>query len=110
MRAAAEHGAERPDELALIVEDDHCIGALAAGMYCLMNVDVALRILNDAVGIAVFDVGRQITPIVNGFVLVFAFPQDGMLCARFIIGPDERGGGSGSARGEKIATSGGHGH
>ena len=49
-----------------------------------MNVDVALRILADSVSVAVANGARQLAPVVNGFVLMLAFSQDGRLVAGFV--------------------------
>src|SRR5438445_12523753 len=41
-----------------------------------MDIDIALRILAHAVGIAVFDIGGEFTPIVDALVFVIAAADD----------------------------------
>jgi hypothetical protein len=48
------------------------------------------EILADAVGVAVFDGARELAPVVDGFVLMFALSEDGRLAAGFICGAQER--------------------
>src|ERR1700677_2503959 len=76
VRTILEHRAPGPYKLALIVENHDAIGALAVFVNRVMDVNVPLSILADAVGVAVFDIGRQLAPIMNAFVLVVAFSQD----------------------------------
>ena len=76
VRAAAEHRTEGADELAFLVEDHDTVGAGAILVYRVVNVDVALCILHDAVGVAVLDVRGQLAPIVDALVLVLALAED----------------------------------
>jgi hypothetical protein len=63
----------------------------------VMDEDVSLRILADAVGVAVFDGSRQLAPIVNGLVLMFTLSEDGRLAACFVGGSKEDGSGGGGS-------------
>ena len=54
--AAFEFLAPALDELALLVEHHHGVGALAGRVHGVVDVDVALRVFDDAMGIAVLDV------------------------------------------------------
>ena len=62
VRAALEILAPGLDELALGVEHHHGVVAFAGVVDGVVDVNVPLRILADAVGVAVFDIGRQIRP------------------------------------------------
>jgi hypothetical protein len=70
VRSAPEHGAPGPDELALFVKHHHAVGTLAVLVHRVMDVNVTLRILAHAMGIAVLDVAGQFTPIVDALVLL----------------------------------------
>src|ERR1700685_2936255 len=61
--------------------------------------------------VAVFYGGRQLAPVMNGFVLVFALPQDGRLAARLISRAEKcRGVDRRCGRDQKTATGQLHGH
>jgi len=71
-----------------------------------MDVDVAVRIFTDAMRVAVFDVARQLAPVVNAFVFVLAIAQDWGLGAGRVGGAEnQRRCGRG---GEKTAAGGIH--
>ena len=106
MRAAAEHGAEGTHELALLIENHDAVGAGAVFIHRVVNVDVALGVLADAVRIAVLDIGRQFTPIVDAFVLVLALSKDRRLGAGLIVGLDEERYSGRCASGQKGASGG----
>src|ERR1700691_1209166 len=85
VRAALKLLAPGLDALAAMVEYHHRIVALAGIVDRVVYVDVRLRILADAVRIAVFDVGRQFAPIVRAFVFVVAFAQDRLGAAGLVL-------------------------
>src|SRR3982751_3188511 len=91
--------APRPDELPLAVEYHHCVGAFAIAMDRVMDVDVVLRILHHAMRVAPFEARRQLSPVVNGFVLPLAFAKHRGLGARFILSVQNHG--RSRSRGEK---------
>ena len=64
--------APRTDELAVAIEHHHRVGAVARRVHGVVHVDVALRVLDDAVGVAPLDARRQLAPVVNRFVGVGA--------------------------------------
>src|SRR6267378_3557911 len=53
VRAAPEHGAERPDEPALVVEHDDGVAALARRVHGVVDVDQPVRILDNRMRVAV---------------------------------------------------------
>ena len=55
------------------VEDDHGVVAFAGGVDGVMDVDMALRVLAHAEGVAVLDPGGQLAPMVDDLVAVGAF-------------------------------------
>ena len=105
VRAAFELPSPGANEFAFVVEDHHGVQAFAGGIHGVMNVDVALRILADAVGIAVFDGARQLAPIVNGFVLMISGAEDGGLRSCLVSRPQKDGsGGSDCGSGKKTTS------
>src|SRR5476649_2618034 len=60
-------------------------------MHRVVDVDVSLRILHHAVGVAVFDAGRQFTPIVDGLIRMLAAAQHGSFGPRLVGGYQDRG-------------------
>ena len=92
VRAALELLAPALDELALFVEDHHGVGAFAGGVDGVVHVDVALRILDHAVGVAVLDPRRQFAPVVDRLVGVFAAADDGRFGSGFVGGAQDRRG------------------
>jgi len=71
-----------PHKLAFVIENHHRVRILTGGMHGVMDINVSLRILADAVGIAEPDGPRQFAPVMNGLVLMLPLPQDGRLAAR----------------------------
>jgi len=74
-------------------------------MHRVVDVDVALCVLANAVRVAVFDVRRQFAPVVDAFVFVIAFAQDRVLLPGLVISLDERGYGANCASYQKTASS-----
>ena len=77
VRDAAKFLAPRPHELAGAIEHDDRVAALAGRVHRVMDVDVALRVLDDVVRVAPLDVGRQLAPVVNRFVAKSPSPSTG---------------------------------
>jgi len=57
----------------------------------VVDVDVALGIFADAVSVAVLDGARELTPVVDGFVLMVGLAEDGSLAAGLVGGAEESG-------------------
>ena len=55
VRAAFELPTPGADELTVVIEDHHGVQALAGRIHGVMDIDVALGILTNAMGIPVFD-------------------------------------------------------
>src|SRR5437764_1476491 len=72
------------DELALRIEHDDGVIALARRADGVMDIDVPMRIFADTMRVAIFDVRRQLAPVVNAFVFVLAIAQDGCVGAGFV--------------------------
>jgi hypothetical protein len=53
-----------------MIEYNHRIQTVAVGMNRVVDVDVALGILADAVGVAVLNGARQLAPVMNRLVLI----------------------------------------
>ena len=87
MRAAFELAAPGLDELALAVEDHHRVGAFTRRIHGVVHVDVALRILHDAVRVPVRDRLGQFAPIVMDLVGVSAASDDWQFHTRLVIRP-----------------------
>jgi hypothetical protein len=51
-----------------MIENHHAVGFFAGRVYRVVDVDLAMRVFADAMRVAVFDIGRQRTPIVRDFV------------------------------------------
>ena len=90
MRPAFELTPPGADKFAFAIEDHHGVQALAGGVHRVMDVDVALGILADAVSIAVLDGARQLAPVVNGLVFMLALSEDGRLGASLVGRAQER--------------------
>src|SRR5206468_6624495 len=82
--AALELLAPGAHELAFGIEDHHGVVRFTSGIHGVVNVDVAVSVLADAVGIAVLDVGGQHAPVVDGFVAVRGLAQHGLGAAGFV--------------------------
>jgi hypothetical protein len=52
----------------------------------VVNINVAVGIFADTVGVAIGDVGRQFAPIMGDFVFVIAFADNRFLGTRFVVG------------------------
>ena len=85
VRHPAEFLAPGPHELAIPIEDHHRIRAVAGGVHGVMDVDVPLRVLDDAMGVAPLDLRRQHAPIVNGLVAVGPVAQHRRLRAGLVL-------------------------
>ncbi len=85
VRDAAELLPPRPNEASLFVENDHGIGALAVGIHGVVNVDLPLRVLDDSMRVAVFDLRWQCAPVMQGFVGEFPLAEDRRLRAGLVL-------------------------
>jgi len=56
----------------------------------VVDVDVAVAVFDDAVGVAVPDIARQLTPVVNRLVGVLAAAENRQLAARLVLRPEDR--------------------
>jgi hypothetical protein len=59
-----------------MIEYNHRIQTVAVGMNRVVDVDVALCILADAVGVAILDGARQLAPVMNRLALILALPEN----------------------------------
>jgi len=84
MRPAFEILAPALDELSIGVENNHGIARLAACIHRVMNVNAALGIFDNAVRIAVLDVGGQFAPIVGDFIGMITSAEDRLLRTGFV--------------------------
>src|SRR5277367_7145781 len=89
--AAFELPSPGTDELAVGIEDDHRVQAVAVRVNRVMDVNVALRILADTVRVAVFDGARHLAPVMDGLVLILALSKDGRLRASLVRRTQECG-------------------
>jgi hypothetical protein len=111
VRDAAELLAPRADELSGAIEYDDGVGLLAGRVHGVVHVDVTLRVLHDAVRVAPGQAGRQLAPIVVGFIGVGARAHDRLLRTGLVLhaqqgqGDDRDGGG----RVQELASGAGHG-
>ena len=85
VRDAAELLAPRADEVALLIEDDDGVGALARRVDGVVHVHVPLRVLHHAVRVAPREARRQLAPVVVGFVGVGAGAHDRLLRAGLVL-------------------------
>src|SRR6185437_6018900 len=109
MRAAPELLAPALDELTFVIEDHHAVRLFAGGIDGVVDINTAVRVLADAMRVAVFDVRGEIAPIVGDFIGVIARAEDRLLTAGFIGGSeDQRRAETGTDSGEKRATGRGH--
>ena len=106
----AELLAPRSDELSLLVEDDHRVRAVARRVDRVMDVDVPLRVLDDAVRVPPLDAGGQLAPVVEGLVHVRAGAEHGRLRPRLVLRAEEDRGQDRSrgGRGEEFTACGFH--
>ena len=91
VRDAAELLAPRPHELAVPIEDDHRVGAVAGGVHRVMDVNVPLRVLDHAVRVAPLDLRRQHPPIVNRLVPVGALADHRLLRTGLVLDVEQDG-------------------
>jgi len=80
VQALRAHGAGR----IIGIENDHGVVARAVHVHRVVNIDEALRIFADTVGVAISDLRRQFTPVVDHFVDVFTAPNCGICAAGFV--------------------------
>ena len=92
MGAAFERAAPGFDEAAVGVENHHGVRRLAGGVDGVVNVDVALSILADTVGVSILDAGGEFTPIVGDLISMVAGAEDGLGGAGFVVRAEDQWG------------------
>src|SRR5882672_10101273 len=90
MGSALELWAPTGNELSVGIENDHGVVAQAVLVHRVVNIDEALRVFADTVGVAISDLRRQFTPVVDHFVYVITAPDCG-ICAASLVGSCKHG-------------------
>ena len=85
VRATFEFFAPALDKLAFVIEDDHAVGLFAGSIYGVVDVNVAVGIFANAVGVAVGNADGKFAPIVCDLVFVVAFTYDRLEGAGFVV-------------------------
>lgn len=76
VRSPAELLTPRGDKLSVLVEDHDGIARLTCRVNGVLDVDAALGILDDTVGVAIGNGTGQLSPIVDAFVLMLPLSDD----------------------------------
>ncbi len=84
MRATFKFLAPAADETALGVEDHHRVVPIAGRVHRVVHVDAALRVLGDAVRVAVLEAGGQFPPVVVDLIRELAAADDRPLGAGLV--------------------------
>jgi len=79
MRATFEFPAPRFDELAIGIEDDNRVRALTRFTYGVMDVDMALGVMHDAMSVSVLNRRWQRAPVVIDLIRVLTSAHNGTL-------------------------------
>ena len=105
---AAKFLSPRAHELAVTIEHHHRVRALARRVHGVMDVDVPLGVLDNAVRVAPFQVRRQRAPVVDGLVGMGASAEHGRFAPCLVLRAEEDGGKNRRCRrgGEEFSTCG----